>query len=514
MSVKCAFLQSMLKRQDMKHIEFTPQDEIEFNRRGVTRAQVTEQINKFINETRAVHLERPCTQSDGIVVLSPADCHRLLSLFENELKSKIALKFVPASGAASRMFKHLHNYSREVISDLTEEFILNFQHFPFVEEVKRKISEQGLSLDDIIEKNDWEKIFDFILDPEGLHYDAQLKGMVIFHQYENHVRTAFEEHLHEAIEYARMDDGKCKLHFTIAPQHLERVKEFLIQKSNEFPYQEFEIEYSIQPDSTDTVALTKEDAPVRDPEGNLVFRPAGHGALIHNLQNLEADIIFIKNIDNVTTDRNRADTSFYKKIIAGLLLDLQQEIEHLLVSIEEERTDSLESALEFIQLWFQPGLPLGMSKTELIKYAVDRLERPLRICGMVRNEGEPGGGPFWVRMTDGHISKQIVERSQVDIHDALQAKILSSSTHFNPVDIVCSIKNRKGINYDLSQYIDYSTGFISEKFQDGQVIKALELPGLWNGAMALWNTIFVEVPVSTFNPVKTVNDLLRPGHQN
>ncbi len=498
----------------MKDMEFTDQDEIEFSRRGITSAQIADQINKFIHETRSVHLERPCTEADGIVVLSPADCHRLLSLYENELKSKTMVKFVPASGAASRMFKHLHNYSSEVISDLTEEFILNFHHFPFIDELRTKISEQGLSLDDIIKENDWEKIFNFILDPDGLHYDAQLKGMVIFHQYENHVRTAFEEHLHEAIEYARMDDGKCKLHFTIAPQHLERVKEFLLEKTNGFPYQEFEIEYSVQSDSTDTLALSKEDKPVRDHDGNLIFRPAGHGALIYNLQDLEADIIFIKNIDNVTTDRNRADTTFYKKIIGGLMLNLEQEINDLLAAIEEEQTDSLENALEFIQLWFQPGLPLGMSKPELKKYAIDRLERPLRICGMVRNEGEPGGGPFWVRMTDGHISKQIVERSQVDIHDTIQAKILGSATHFNPVDIVCSIKNRKGVNHDLSRYIDYSTGFISEKFQDGQVIKALELPGLWNGAMALWNTIFVEVPVSTFNPVKTVNDLLRPGHQN
>jgi hypothetical protein len=498
----------------MKEIAFTQQDEIEFNRRGLSRTQIIEQIGKFIHETKSVHLERPCTQSDGIVVLSPADCHRLLSIYENELKSKTVLKFVPASGAASRMFKHLHNYSPDVISDLTEEFILNFQHFPFIDDLRRKISDRGLSLDAMMQDNDWEKIFEFILDPEGLHYDAQLKGMVVFHRYDDQVRTAFEEHLHEAIEYARMEDGKCKLHFTIAPQHLEKVKAFLLRKANSFPYQEYEIGYSVQSDSTDTLALSKDNDPVRDHDGNLIFRPAGHGALIHNLQSLQADIIFIKNIDNVTTDRNRAETTFYKKIIAGLLIDLQHEMDNLLLSLEEERNDALENALEFIQLWFQPGLPLGMSRPELKKYAIDRIERPLRICGMVRNEGEPGGGPFWVRMTDGHVSKQIVERSQVDIHDALQAKILGGSTHFNPVDIVCSIKNRKGMNFDLSQYIDYSTGFISEKFQDGQVIKALELPGLWNGAMALWNTVFVEVPVSTFNPVKTVNDLLRPGHQN
>jgi hypothetical protein len=230
------------------------------------------------------------------------------------------------------------------------------------------------------------------------------------------------------------------------------------------------------------------------------------------LQRLDADIIFIKNIDNVTVRKNLSDTVFYKQILGGVLLKLRTTVFDLLNRLDSD-DKALDEALDFIQTWFQPGLSLGMSREQMVQYAKLRLDRPLRVCGMVRNEGEPGGGPFWVRMSGGYISKQIVERSQVDNNDPAQMKILSSSTHFNPVDLACSIRNRNGENYHLDEFIDYTAGFVTEKFQQGTVLKALEWPGLWNGAMALWNTVFIEVPVSTFNPVKTVNDLLRPGHQ-
>jgi hypothetical protein len=245
----------------------------------------------------------------------------------------------------------------------------------------------------------------------------------------------------------------------------------------------------------------------------LVFRPSGHGALIHNLQKLETDVIFIKNIDNVTVRGNLTDTILYKQVLAGVLIELQSKVFRYLDNLDQGE-EKLDEALEFIQNWFQPGLPMGMNREQLVQYARLRLDRPIRVCGMVRNEGEPGGGPFWVRTQGGQISKQIVERSQVDLHDPQQVRILMSSTHFNPVDLVCSIRNRKGENYHLDEFIDYTAGFVTEKFQQGAVLKALEWPGLWNGAMALWNTVFVEVPVTTFNPVKTVNDLLRPGHQS
>lgn len=495
-------------------MEFNPQDMAQLEQKGITLDNLLLQLDRFIHQTHPIRLEKPCVPGDGIVILTPTECHTYKEKFENEGQLLNLLKFVPASGAASRMFKHLYDYKPEQISDLTEEFIIQFERFPFIEELRKNMQDRGLSLDECISNNAWGVIFDSILKPEGLHYDSQLKGMVLFHSYENGMRTAFEEHLHEAIAYGRQADGKSKLHFTIAPQNLELVQRFLEKKTEEMPYEDFSIKFSVQAEETDALALKKDNSPLRNAQGELIFRPAGHGALVHNLQQLDADIIFIKNIDNVCHAVHRKDSDFYKKIISGLLLHLKQEVQRHLVALNSDSMVALENALEFIQQWFQPGLPLGMDRAGLIQYAKLRLDRPLRVCGMVRNEGEPGGGPFWVKMADGHISKQIVEKSQVDLSDIQQTKILTGATHFNPVDIVCSIKKSDGTNYNLEDYIDHSTGFVSEKFMEGQVVKALELPGLWNGSMALWNTVFVEVPVSTFNPVKTVNDLLRPGHQN
>jgi hypothetical protein len=492
---------------------FDSADERQLQERGLTINDALQQIHQFTHDTQPARLDRACTVGDGILSLSGSDCFAYQRIYETERVRKSLLKFVPASGAASRMFKHLYNYSADNVSELTEEFIINFRRFPFRSSLKQAMAEKGLDLDAMEADNKWNEIFDFMLMPHGLHYDDQLKGLVVFHAYQEEIRTAFDEHLHEAMGYAKQHDGSCRLHFTLAPHHIERVTAYFDQKLKQFDYDHFEISYSTQSSATDTLALTKDNAPFRDEHGQLMFRPSGHGALIRNLQQLDADVIFIKNIDNVTTQHQLDQTIVYKQVLAGLLLDLRNKINHLLEGLEQDKESALEEALEFIQAWFQPSLPLGMSREQLSQYATLKLDRPLRVCGMVRNEGEPGGGPFWVRMQGGYISKQIVEKSQVDLNDVQQSKILASSTHFNPVDIVCSIKNRAGENYQLDEFIDYTSGFISEKFAQGQVIKALEWPGLWNGAMALWNTVFVEVPVSTFNPVKTVNDLLRPGHQ-
>jgi Domain of unknown function (DUF4301) len=390
---------------------------------------------------------------------------------------------------------------------------VNFDRFPFVDALEKCMENHKVSLLESVKNNDWNTIFDFILNPRGLHYDAQLKGMVIFHKYNGEYRTAFLEHLHETLSYARQADGRCRIHFTIAPQHLDLVSDYFKDRVKEFTYENIEVTFSVQSEKSDTIALGKDDEPIRNENGQLFFRPSGHGALIHNLENLDADIVYIKNIDNVVTPSQLEETSFYKQVLAGLLIELKNQIQKFLDNLSHPSDEILEDALEFIQSWFQPGLPLGMTKEQLLQYAKLRLDRPLRICGMVRNEGEPGGGPFWVKMPGGYLSKQIVEKSQVDLHDIHQSKILASSTHFNPVDIVCSFKKGDGTNYKLADFVDYSAGFVSEKFHQGHVIKALEWPGLWNGSMALWNTVFVEVPISTFNPVKTVNDLLRPGHQ-
>ena len=411
------------------------------------------------------------------------------------------------------MFKHLYSYNAENVSELTEEFILKFDQFPFTTHLEERMSHEGYNLQQLKSSNDWATIFDFILGSHGLNYDDQLKGLVLFHQYERELCTAFDEHLFESNAYGMQGDGKCRIHFTLAPQHIDRVQSYFEDKFKQIEYDHVELSFSSQDSSTDTLALTKENEPFRDSNGMLVFRPSGHGALIHNLQKLETDVIFIKNIDNVTVRGNLTDTILYKQVLAGVLIELQSKVFRYLDSLDQGE-DKLDEALEFIQNWFQPGLPMGMNREQLVQYARLRLDRPIRVCGMVRNEGEPGGGPFWVRTQGGQISKQIVERSQVDLNDPQQVRILMSSTHFNPVDLVCSIRNRKGENYHLDEFIDYTAGFVTEKFQQGAVLKALEWPGLWNGAMALWNTVFVEVPVTTFNPVKTVNDLLRPGHQS
>ena len=491
---------------------FHERDEELLTQRGMSVNAVLQQIHQFIHDTQPARLDRPCTVGDGILALSAAECLSYSRLFESSCQKLTIQKFVPASGAASRMFKHLYNYNPENITELTEEFILRFDHFPFVSSLRDRMLQAGLDLDTLRENNNWGRIFDFILCKEGLNYDDQLKGLVVFHRYSDELCCAFDEHLYESAAYAKQLDGKCRIHFTLAPQHAERVMRYFEEKLKQFDYDHFELTYSDQKPSTDTLALTKDNDPFRDAEGNLVFRPSGHGALIHNLQQLDADVIFIKNIDNVTVRGSLSDTILYKQIIGGLLVELRARVFELLSSLEKDDS-RLDEALEFIQTWFQPGLPLGMSRDQLHQYVMLRLDRPVRVCGMVRNEGEPGGGPFWVKMQGGYISKQIVERSQVEMNDPQQAKILMSATHFNPVDIVCSIRNRARENYRLEDFIDYTSGFVTEKFQQGAVLKALEWPGLWNGAMALWNTVFVEVPVSTFNPVKTVNDLLRPGHQ-
>jgi hypothetical protein len=495
------------------HMILTENDIAQLHQRGINAADLVALIHQFTQDTLPVHLEKPCIKGDGILVLSATDCHRFQRRYEQLMPSKRVVKFVPASGAASRMFKHLFNYSPNLTTDLVEEFILNFDRFPFLYALREAMKNEEVDLDQCVRNNDWSTIFSYILSEDGLGYASAPKGMVLFHLYSDGARTAFEEHLHEAMGYAKEFLGVCRLHFTVPAPQKEAVEHFLRKKAAAFRFEEFDLSFSVQSENTDMIALDRNNEPLRHSDGTLIFRPAGHGALIHNLEASEADLIFIKNIDNVTTDEMRDETIFYKKVIGGLLLDVQQAIHALLDELEQNTPGILQRAVEFVREWFQPSLPLGLSEEQLRHYMVQRLNRPLRVCGMVRNEGEPGGGPFWVRMEDGSLSKQIVERSQIDPHNVEQSLVFENSTHFNPVDIVCALRDRHGRPYVLNNYIDHSTGFVTEKFVEGKVIKALELPGLWNGAMALWNTIFVEVPVSTFTPVKTVNDLLRPGHQ-
>lgn len=496
-------------------MQFSTQDEFDLKAREISSAELIETIYRFTHQTESIDLDRPCVPGDGILVLGQAEARRYADTFEKLGKDKSMIKFVPASGAASRMFGHLIQYDLNNPSPLVEEFIFNIDLFAFYPILKEKLTEQDKNIDALIADNAWGEIFEFILGEKGLNYAAFPKGLIPFHKYaDGSIRTSFEEHMHEAVDYAREADGTCRIHFTLAPHQIELVMNYMEKLTKHFPYEKFVLQHSLQKSKTDTPAIDKNNFPVRDRNGKIVFRPAGHGALIHNLQELNEDIIFIKNIDNVTTADQKQDSIFYKKMIAGLLIDLKNQADDYCEKLASNDHSVLQEGISFIKKWFNANFqPTGNTEqiAELIKL---QLDRPMRICGMVKNEGEPGGGPFWVKMKDGNISKQIVEKSQIDHHDLSQMKILSSATHFNPVDIVCSIKNRHGVKYQLEHFIDHSTGFISEKLMDGQAVKALELPGLWNGSMALWNTIFVEVPVSTFNPVKTVNDLLRPGHQS
>jgi hypothetical protein len=493
---------------------FSATDEKDLAAREITPAELINTIYRFTHQTGTIELDRPCVPNDGIIQLAPPAALELSQKFNLESKIKTMVKFVPASGAATRMFSHLFQFDPQKVTPLIEELVLNFDLFPFYAQLKDKLSEHSFDLSTLIAENKWEQIIRFILYSPGLNFSKFPKGLVPFHRYKNGVvRTAFEEHMHEAVDYGREADGTCRIHFTLAPHHIEMVMSFLKDKAASFPYEKFILNHSIQKINTDTPAIDRNNNPVRDKEGHIIFRPAGHGALIHNLQELDEDVIFIKNIDNVTTEDQKHEAIFYKKVLAGLLLELKNKADFYVSALEQNDRSVIDEALLFIKHWFQPSFPSLSTEENVINFITLQLDRPMRVCGMVKNEGEPGGGPFWVRMSDGFISKQIVEKSQVDHHNLQQMKVLSSSTHFNPVDVVCTIKNRHGLKYNLNEFIDHSTGFISEKFVEGNVIKGLELPGLWNGSMALWNTVFVEVPVSTFNPVKTVNDLLRPGHQ-
>lgn len=495
-------------------MQFSHQDETDLREREISPAELIETIYRFTHQTEPIQLERPCVPGDGILTITSAEERRYADAFEKLTAGKTIVKFVPASGAASRMFAHLFQYDIKNPSPLIEEFIFNIDLFAFYPLLKSKISENGLDIDQLISENAWTTIFDFILGEKGLHYAIFPKGLIPFHRYaDGSIRTAFEEHMHEAVDYGRESDGTCRIHFTLSPHQTEMVMTFLSDRTQYFPYEKFILSHSIQKSKTDTPAIDKNNHPVRDSNGKIVFRPAGHGALIHNLQELEEDIIFIKNIDNVTTADQKQHSIFYKKIIAGLLIDLKSTADDFLDKLDSNDHSVLNDAILFIKKWFNPHFVVPNDETLASQKVKLQLDRPMRVCGMVKNEGEPGGGPFWVKMKNGELSKQIVEKSQINHHDFSQMKILSNATHFNPVDIVCCIKNRHGVKYTLEQFIDHSTGFISEKLLEGQAIKALELPGLWNGSMALWNTIFIEVPVSTFNPVKTVNDLLRTGHQ-
>ena len=464
---------------------------------GLTPAALETQLKNFREGFPFLPVTRAASCGDGIRVLDAAGIEQAAARYDRAKESLRVVKFVPASGAATRMFKDLFEFVREGRrTAVVGELLANRRRFAFWPELRTIVG------DDADELRTVENIV-----AEGLRYGETPKGLVSFHRYGDEVRKAVEEHLVEGAQYAAAG-GEVKIHFTVSPEHLTRFEALLAEKIPGYESRfgvKYRISFSVQDPSTDTLAVNPDCTPFRRADGRLLFRPAGHGALIGNLGKIDADIVFVKNIDNVTTDARRGDTVLYKKALAGVLLALQERIFEYLMALEVPGAE-LEPIAAFIENDLCVKLPKDYG-TPLLRRV---LNRPIRVCGMVRNEGEPGGGPFWVAGADGLETLQIAESNQIAPE---KRKLMRSATHFNPVDLVCSFRTSKGGRFDLREFVDPATGFISRKSDGGRELLAQELPGLWNGAMARWNTVFVEVPITTFSPVKVVTDLLRPEHQ-
>ena len=516
-----------------KEMGFSSQDFVQIYNHGVSLDEIADQLNVFKKGIAKVILDRPATKEDGIIRLSDEDFHAYSNYFSKKKDTLKLKKFVPASGAASRMFKFLNEFLNDF--NLEEEsinayinrknatslavFLVGLEKLPFYYEIhlllQKNYSEYKIWSKDY-------KDFHFIkmmLSCRYFDYANKPKGILPFHKYPTHIATAVEEHLNEAAIYATANNVS-HLHFTVSENHQASFESIITQvksKVEKLYGNQINIKFSYQDKATDTIAVDLNNEPFRDENGRLFFRPGGHGALIENLNNLDADIVFIKNIDNVIQNHIE-DIALYKKALAGILIELQQQIFIYLRNIDSGIIDEnqITEIAEFLKTKLNTELIEDFSKYTLenkINHLKEMLNRPIRVCGMVKNEGEPGGGPFWVLDKKGVVSLQIVESTQVDTENSNQLQILKSATHFNPVDLICGIRNYKGEKFDLRNFVDKNSGFIVEKNKNGNPIKSYELPGLWNGAMAKWITLFVQVPLLTFNPVKTVNDLLKPAHQ-
>ena len=476
---------------------FTEKDLSQIERHGLTPEAVESQLENFRRGFPYLKVVRAASPADGVRMASEAEIDAAVARYEAAAAGTKVVKFVPASGAATRMFKELFEFVNEDKRGKGIDTLLGrigeFAFWPELQAVLPAGADDKATVRAIV--------------GEGLNYGGKPKGLVTFHAYPDGARKAVEEHLVEGAAYA-VSDGVVRIHFTVSPEHRAGFEALLAEKVPVYEARfgvKYDISFSVQKPSTDTVAVNPDNTPFRTESGELLFRPAGHGALIENLNEIDADVVFIKNIDNVTTDANRGDTVRYKKALAGMLLALQERTFGYLRALRAGTADTAEVAA-FVEEQLCVKLPERCDAALLEAL----LDRPIRVCGMVRNEGEPGGGPFWVANPDGTESLQIAESSQIAPEDM---PLMQSATHFNPVDLVCGVRDSAGGKFDLRQYTDPSTGFISSKSAGGRPLRAQELPGLWNGAMARWNTVFVDVPVSTFSPVKVVQDLLRPQHR-
>ena len=505
----------MLSEQDLKQIAA----------RGITEEQVNHQLGQFKTGFPFLKLEAAAAIGKGIEAPTEEERAKCIEVW-NQYKQEghKIVKFVPASGAASRMFKDMFAFVDAPYdaptTDFEKYFFDHIKQFAFREALCQKCKDnEGKKIRELMDEGNYKAIARQMLSKEGLNYGQLPKGLLLFHNYEEGPRTPMEEHLVEAALYAS-SNGEANVHFTVSHDHLELFKQKVAEKAD-FYAKKFGVKYNIsfseQKPSTDTIAANPDNTPFRNDDGSLLFRPGGHGALIQNLNEIDADVVFIKNIDNVVPDRLKEDTVVYKQLLAGILVQLQEKaFDYLrLLDTGKYSHEQLEEIIRFVQrdLCCRRFDIKELEDAELVIYLRKKLNRPMRVCGVVKNVGEPGGGPFLTYNQDGTVSLQILESSQIDKSNEEYMRMFTEGTHFNPVDLVCAIKDYQGKPFNLPDFVDVTTGFISSKSKNGRELKALELPGLWNGAMSDWNTVFVEVPLSTFNPVKTVNDLLRDQHQ-
>ena len=503
----------------------TEQDLKQIAARGITEQQVEHQLEQFKTGFPFLKLEAAASIGNGIIAPNDEEKKNYIDAW-NEYKAagRKIVKFVPASGAASRMFKNMFAFVDapydEPTTDFEKEYFDNIKKFAFRKALCDQCKKyEGKDIQTLLAEGNYKAIARNMLSKEGLNYGNLPKGLLLFHNYEEGPRTPMEEHLVEAALYAS-SNGEANVHFTVSHDHIELFKQKVAECADKYAEKynvKFNISFSEQKPSTDTIAANPDNTPFRDEDGSLVFRPGGHGALIQNLNDIDADVVFIKNIDNVVPDRLKQDTVDYKQVIAGILVELQQRAFNYLRLLDTGLYShaQLEEIIRFLKhdLCCIRTDMKELEDAELVIYLRKKLNRPMRVGGVVKNVGEPGGGPFLTYNQDGTISLQILESSQIDKSNTEYMKMFTEGTHFNPVDLVCAIKDYQGNPFNLPEFVDPTTGFISSKSKGGRELKALELPGLWNGAMSDWNTVFVEVPLSTFNPVKTVNDLLREQHQ-
>lgn len=504
----------------------TQQDLRQLAAKGIAEEKLLKQLDDFKRGFPYLKLEGAATVGNGILAPSDTDRQRYIDLW-NDYKAEghQVTKFVPASGAASRMFKNMFAFLAAPYdapqTDFEKEYFTCIHQFAFFRALDAAcLKNEGKGVDDLVAEGDYKAVVANMLEEKGLNYGQLPKGLLLFHDYPDGARTPMEEHLVEGARYASCN-GEAHVHFTVSHEHLKLFKSKVEEKLEKYAklYQvKYDITFSEQKPSTDTVAANPDNTLFRNDDGSLLFRPGGHGALIENLNDLKADVVFIKNIDNVVPDRLKDDTVTYKALLGGVLVSVQRQVFDYLRRLDEgtvsdAECDEMADFLEHTLCCRRPEGNSWGSTEEKLTYLRKKLNRPIRVCGMVKNVGEPGGGPFLAYNADGTVSPQILESSQIDKENEAYQRMFNEGTHFNPVDLVCAIVDYQGKPFHLPDFVDPSTGFISSKSKNGRELRALELPGLWNGAMSDWNTVFVEVPLSTFNPVKTVNDLLREQHQ-